>query len=191
MVRATHKVNKARIRNALSGQKELLAALKGIDDAMVDKIAPAGMRGYLRETAKGVKSEIPSQFKDARQGVGSRFVKRDKRTKLVTAKAGSKVGIKTQRLEAMAEKASAKRGKKGSRRGVGISANNIHWAIMGTKQRTRKSDGASTGQMGPLLPGIVPRGVYKIKQQALAKFRELSRKEMVRQVQKLRAKSSR
>lgn len=188
MVRATHTVNTARIRNALSGQKELLAALKGIDDAMVDKIAPAGMRGYLRETAKAIKAEIPGELKDARQGINSRFVKRDKRTKEVSAKAGSGVGIKDARKQALAEKASAKRGK---RSGVGISANNVHWAILGTGERTRKSDGQSTGVMKPLLPDIVPRGVHKSKDAALAKFRELSKKELVRQVQKRRKKARR
>ena len=175
----------SRVRQAISGERELLKALKGIDDAMVDKIAPAGMRGYLRETAKGIKSEIPGQFKSARKGIGNRFVKRDKRTKKVTAKAGSQVGIKKERRKAWGEQAKAKRG---NRSGVGISANNIHWAILGTSDRTRKTDGRNTGKMAPLLPGVVPAGVRKSKSAALAKFRELSKKELIRQARKRRKK---
>lgn len=175
----------SRVKNALSGQRELLQALEGVDDAMVDKIAPAGMRGYLRETAKAIKSEIPGKFKSARKGIGSRFVKRDKRTKQVVAKAGSQVGIKKEKRKAWGEQAKAKRGNKS---GVGISANNIHWAILGTSERTQTTTGRRTGKMAPLLPGVVPAGVRKSKPAALAKFRELSKKELVRQVKKHRQK---
>lgn len=175
------------LRQALSGDKDLLKSLRAVDDAMFNKVAPAGLRGYLRTTAAGIKSEIPGDYKEARKGVHYRFVKRDKRTRQTMAKAGSQVGIKKARRETLGEQAQAKRGK---RPGVGISVNNLHWAILGTSERQRK-DGRRTGRMDPLLPGVVSRGTYKTRQQALAKFRELSKKELVRQVAKMRTKQGR
>lgn len=175
----------SRVKQAISGERELLKALKGIDEAMIDKVAPAGMRGYLRVTAKAIKGEVPGKFKSARKGIGSRFVKKDKRTKKVVAKAGSQVAIKKQKRIAWGEQAKAKRGNKP---GVGISANNIHWAILGTSQRTQEKTGRSTGKMEPLFPNVVRTGVLKSKSAALAKFRLLSKKELVKQVEKYRQK---
>ena len=175
----------SRVKQAISGERELLKALKGIDEAMIDKVAPAGMRGYLRVTAKAIKSEIPSQFKSARKGIRSRFVKRDKRTKKVVAKAGSLVGVKKSKRKEWGEQAKAKRG---NRPGVGISANSVAWGIVGTGERTQKTTGRRTGKMEPLFPGVVQSGVNKSRSQALAKLRELSRKELKRQAQKNRRK---
>lgn len=171
----------------IEGDEALVAALNEISEEAVDKIAPAGMRGYLRVMTKGIKAEIPGHLKDARRGIGSRFVKKDKRTGKVVAKAGVAVAQKRSKRDQERAKVKAKRPRG---RGVGISAANLHWAIKGTGPRETKS-GRPTGTMRPIAPGIVPRAYRKSRGQALAKFRELTKAAMVREAAKIRKKSRR
>lgn len=176
---------RGRVESALQGDRELAKALAMISEDMVDKIAPSGMGGYLRVVAKGIKAEIPSSIKDARRGIGSRFVKKDKRSGKVVAKAGVNVAKSRSKQKAEGAKVAAKRG---NRPGVGISAANLHWVIKGTSQRTRKN-GGPTGAMPAIHPNIIPVAVGKTKSQALAKFKELTAKAMKREAAKVRKKA--
>lgn len=176
------------IELSVVGDSELQAAIQEITSGMVDKIAPAGIRGYLRVASKAIKAEIPSQYKEARKGIGWRFRKKDKwRKGRVTAKVGNRVGVTRAKQKQSGEK--TKQGRRPGR-GVGLSAANLHWAMKGTQQRTRKKSGnGPTGKMPPLFPHILASGMRKSRGEALSKFRELSRAAMVREAQKIRAKA--
>jgi hypothetical protein len=79
----------------------------------------------------------------ARRTIGKRF-------KGQLGKAGFAVGVSQNRIR----KAQAKHSKAGSA-GVGISAANIHWAVLGTKERKSTTTGASRGKMPAVLAGAI------------------------------------
>lgn len=170
----------------VSGIPELQAALRGISKDMVDKVAPAGLKGYLRVVTKAVKSEIPSNMKDARKAIGWRFKKKDRRTGKVLAKVGTGVGITSKSDRRLLLKG-LKADRKG-RGGVGISVQNIHWYIVGTKQRFTRS-GADRGVM-PANP-VVKKGFAKSRSAALMKFKDLSEKALIRAAKKRRSRKRR
>lgn len=168
------------IEMQVAGDVQLTAALRQISDEMVDKIAPAGVRGYLRVVAKGIKSEVPSNMKDLRRSIGWRFVKMDKRTRRTIAKAGPAVGVKRGKLMTSLKK-------RIGRPGVGISINNYFWYVRGTDERIQETTNRRTG--ASKAHPIVKDGFRKSRSEALSKFRELARAEMNRRAKKIRAKS--
>ena len=170
---------------AVRGDVGLIDAMNEITSGMVDKIAPAGMRGYLRVMAQGIKNEIPSDMKHARKGVGWRF-KKGRGDDKVEAKVGGQVGINQARRAALANAAKADRDD--DQPGVGISAWNIHWFMYGTKQRRHKPPrNQPTGKIDK--ENWVPVGAMKSRNQALAKFRELAGNAIEREAKKLRSKA--
>jgi hypothetical protein len=142
---------------SLTGLKELDAKLRNLANRELRKIARAGIKAGLREMAKGIRREIPAQYKDAKKaiGVNARKARVGDAKGQYQAKVGAGVGKKA--------KAPAER----SGSGVGLSAANIHWAILGTGERHTQT-GASTGAMPAILGGIVQRGVATSEAAAIA-----------------------
>lgn len=164
------------------GDRELQLALKEIADDMVDKIAPAGIRGYLRVVTKGIKAEVPPNMKDLKKAIGWRFVKFDKRSRKTIAKAGPAIGVKRGKLMSNLQE-------RANRPGVGISINNYMWYITGTKQRKQNTTNRRTGAAKP--HPIVKDGYRSSRSAAIAKFRELAKKDMDRRAKRIRAKARR
>jgi hypothetical protein len=110
----------------------------------------------LRVLQKSVKAEIPSEWKQVKPLIGVRMLKavagQDP-----AGKVGAGVGKQTKARKARAADRAAQ-GRSGAKKGVGISASNVHWPILGTGQRQTKS-GKSTGRMPPQIPDIVKNGV--------------------------------
>ena len=85
-------------------------------------------------------------------------------------KVGYGVGTRTKGKMA---KATARAGSK--RRGVGISAQNIHWVILGTGKyskktrsaREKKKTGASTGSTAPMMIGMVKAAIRSMGREAV------------------------
>ena len=174
---------------AIVGDQALINAMKEISEDMLDKIAPAGIRGYLQVVAKGIKAELPAKMKDARKSIGWGFKKFNKRTGEVHAKAGVKAGMKKAKQRQLANEAASKRRAAGKKSGVGISIQNMDWWILGTKLRSTDT-GDNRGKMKEKHP-IVRDGLSKSKSAALAKFRENVKKDMDKRVKKQKQKARR
>lgn len=125
----------------LTGDKALDRRLKSLERKAANRAARAGLWKGARLAARLIKKEVPAKQKSVRRSIGS-SVKKD-RSKVTKAKAGAAVGRARKTSIAKAKSRDA------SRSGVGISAQNIHWFIMGTDNRTQNTTGRSTGSMPP------------------------------------------
>lgn len=117
----------------VTGVKELDKQLKKLDRKTNNKVARAALSKGASVGAKAVKKEIPSLQKSARKAIGHST---KKRSGAVTVAQFGTTGKRT---------ASTKKAKSPSG-GVGISKYNIHWYLMGTKDRYHKN-GRFTGRM--------------------------------------------
>lgn len=115
----------------LTGDKELDKLLTDMQVGAVKKIMRPAIAAGLRVSAKAMKAAVPANMKSAKKAIGSRFNK-SKRTGEVMAKAGAGVGMKAAKINKMDAKNAERR--KGHS-GVGISARNIMWFILGTAER--------------------------------------------------------
>lgn len=107
-----------------------------LGEKSVNRISRNAVRRGLTVLRQAMRNAVPSSAKTTghqtlsiKQAMGQ-SLKKSYGTDTVEGKAGAAVGIKASR----AEKASAKRAGS-ARRGVGISANNVHWYILGTRLR--------------------------------------------------------
>lgn len=130
------------------GIPELDARLEGLQLAVANRVARGALAKGARLAAKKIKAEIPSGQKQLRKAIGSsaKKQKRGPNKGWVEAKAGAAVGKKAAKQKAEAEQTKAQR-KAAKKAGVGISAANIHWYIMGTAERTVKKTGQRVGRM--------------------------------------------
>ncbi len=115
----------------VTGDIELDRVLKIIQNDFVAKAMRPAMSAGLREGVKHMKAAVPAPFKDAKKALGWRFNKSRRNGELM-AKAGAGVGMKSKQIKRTID--SNFLGRAG-RPGVGISARNIMWWIMGTAQR--------------------------------------------------------
>lgn len=161
------------------GIPELDKRLEGLKLAVANRCARAGLSKGARLAAKKIKAEVPSKQKHIRKAIGS-SVKKQKagpNRGFTSAKAGAAVGRASKAVEKKA------RGGKG---GVGISAANIHWFIMGTQERTVKKTGQKAGRMppNPIVQKAMERGkgpvIEAIKQGTLESI-DRERLKLVRQ----------
>ena len=122
--------------SALAGLDALLAKLEILKTGTLKKATKAGVNAGLGVLAKSMRQAInsspasPQMKRAARLTIGKRLLAKE--GKPAVGKAGFAVGKQSKRKK---EKAKARAGDK-SRGGVGISASNIHWPTLGTKQRT-------------------------------------------------------
>ncbi|MSR60295.1 MAG: hypothetical protein EXS05_22085 [Planctomycetaceae bacterium] len=185
----------------VTGLPELDRKLKDLADKTVNKAMRAGFGAGLRVIVKGIKSEVPAQYKDAKRAIGGRIDKKGGANRdEVRARAGVGVGMKKEKID----KASAKqKGKRAKRKGVGIGARNLHWFILGTAERStgskrtgshkagavsqRKLTGKpvhSTGRMPPELAGITKGGFRKSEQTAIQTIRSKINEVIMREAAK-------
>ena len=142
-------------RRLWKGDRELLRAMQNFSKTGQVRVVAAGMRKELQEAAKIAKQAVPSQFKEARKGMGSRF----KAGKMVPPSFVGLVGNQVGKKESQQQKAGEKLRKKreaAERAGVGISMRNWHWMVLGVKNR-RTRDGHNRGMM----PGYFPNFMRK------------------------------
>jgi hypothetical protein len=155
---------------AIEGDKQLQRALKELKESAAKRAIGLGLRKAAQEGAKYVKATVPSKYKNARRGVGWRSLKRRFNRGEPGAKVGAGVGKRqktdtTQRKIAFIRKQNATRKRRSSKGGVGITANNIHWLILGAGMKKPRYTGAmkgkSTGKpvryrgrMEPQMPGV-------------------------------------
>lgn len=181
---------------SLTGVKDLDKALKELAGSKVKKIARSAISKGMRVLAKAIKQQIPPKYKSAKKAIGSRFskAKGGESKGQVQAKVGAAVGMpKFRKKKGAWEKNKQHVASKHSGSGVGISAANIHWAILGTSERktgsrTRKTRKGvlkskptgnpvrSTGRMPAILAGIVKRGIAAGESAAITSILDRLRK---------------
>jgi hypothetical protein len=146
------KLNVGRGGAALLGDKELDRKLKRLAANSSKKAITAGIRAGMAPIAKAMRAAINSTSasselkREARKTIGARFGKTRK-----IQERHAKVGFGVGKRAAAVKRAKAARQKRieGGRSGgggVGISAANIHWFVLGTDERHQES-GHPTGQI--------------------------------------------
>jgi hypothetical protein len=139
----------------MKGLDRLIATCKAMASTGGPKAMRAGLNAALTVLAKAERQAInassasPQMKRAARLTIGKRLKREGLSKSVFSGKAGFAVGKASKRKR---EKAIARAGDK-SRRGVGISASNIHWPVLGTVERN--NGGHSTGRMPASLKGLV------------------------------------
>lgn len=173
---------------AITGLHRLDSTLRHLASQGTKKAAKAGLSAALTVVVKAVRQQvnatpgITSDLKrEARRAIGKRV--RTKRLH-VTGKVGFGVGKRKSKVAA-ATKARAKRIAKGKASGgVGISAANIHWAVLGTSERRTDDTGRATGKMPPLLKGVVQRAAKVSASHAVKRMADKTAEVMQREAMK-------
>lgn len=188
----------------ITGDKALDKKLTNLKDNVAKKAMRKGIGAGLGVVVKGIKSEVPSQYKDAKRAIGGSF--RRSRGNEFSAKAGASVGVKQKTLKKREAAQKAKRDGKGKSKGsVGIGARNIHWFILGTAQRSTGSKRTgrnshkkgvaaartltgkpvhSTGRMEAIFGDIVKDGFAKSENAAIQAIRTKINEEIMREAAK-------
>lgn len=131
----------------ITGQEDLDKKLAALKIGAANKIARPALTKAARHLLKAAKAKVPPDLKNLKRALGMRVdAKGGKSKNQQRAKVGAGVG--------KSSKAEAKRSGR-NKGGVGIGGANIHWAILGTTERTQNSTGKSTGAMPPLMPGLM------------------------------------
>ena len=144
---------------SLSGRlNEMTRKLDGLVREGAIKAAVAGARAATKEIEKGIKDAIPGQYREARKAIG-RKVKRKGKTEVI-GKVGAGVGKKRK-----------KNPDRNGKPGVGLSENNIHWAILGVNDRQTEA-GHNRGRHDGFLAGIVQQGASRAEVRAAVAARE-------------------
>lgn len=194
----------------LTGDAALIRRLRDLDDKLQRKIVKQAVGKAMTVISRGIKQQIPPKWKDIKKLIGQRF-KRATRTSETQAKVGAAVGKKKggggEKIKLSSGKTlTLKKQRDKGRAGVGMGVENVHWFILGTKQRrtgTRRrgrgtraktvATGGSirrTGRMPPQVPRLVARGFRASETAARKALFEGIRDGINREVAKLHAQIS-
>lgn len=114
------------------GVKKLQKKLHGLRQSTKNKLERSAVSAGLRVTAKAIKSEVPSTWKEGRKAIGYSFSRgKGKWMGSTFAKAGVGAGIRKKTRDKRNQSKSDRSGRKG----VGIGVGNFHWFILGTAER--------------------------------------------------------
>ena len=145
----------------VGGLDQLMRNMNTLKDKTIKKATRAGINAGLTPLVKTIKHEIDNVSSDqastslkraAKKTIGKRLKKRRGK---YHGKAGFAVGKPTKRRKFTArERYQAGWGGMKILSGVGISASNIHWFVLGTASRFRRK--GATGKIKPVFHGIIP-----------------------------------
>lgn len=153
-------IDKQLMKLASSGQKRIV---RSIDGAM--------MTVFLR----GVRNAIPPKYKSAKKALGRKLNKKNKKKNITETKFGFGVGKRT----------TSKKQRDPKKGGVGISKQNIHWLILGTKGRDRwKTNKGSTGDSPAIGKDWLKKGVKAVEAEAMRKAAEVGRAKLAEEAAK-------
>ncbi len=141
----------------LKGLDKMLTVLNTTKDRTAKRVARAGVQAGLTPLAKAMRSGIngspasPALKKAARKTIG-KSLKRGRNTGGMTVgKAGFSVGKPNKKKR----QAAAARSQSGH--GVGVSASNVRWFVLGTPKRYQKTTKRYTGILKPFFEGVVKK----------------------------------
>jgi hypothetical protein len=169
---------------AVQGLADIQEKLAHLAGKGASKLLRSGVGAGMTVLAQSLRAAVnntaaPSDVKRAaRKWIGKRYAKggtsRTGKTTRAAAKVGFAVGFKKAALHAQAAKHAAS-----GEKGVGLSAANIHWFVLGTKKRTLKRGSAKgpkaghpTGSIAAFLFGSVKMATELGGPQALEAARQ-------------------
>lgn len=156
----------------LTGDKELDRKLKRLADKSQKKIVRAIDGAMMTVLLRGVRNAVPPKQKSAKKALGRKLNKKNKKKNITETKFGFGVGKRTK-----------SKTQRGSKPGVGISKENVHWLILGTKNRQR-DNGGSTGSSKPTGLGWLKQGVNAVKTEAENKAVSVARLKLAEEAKK-------
>jgi hypothetical protein len=154
----------------LVGIKDVDRKLKRMESKDARKAARAGVGASLTVYGKAIRREI-----GAEAGASQRLKRALKKTIGRKAKRGRRTGYEAKTGLGVGKRKPIAGGRaKGA--GVGVSKQNVHWFALGTKDRTQKSTGRSTGALKPI--GAVRRAIISSRSAALKALRTATLKKI-------------
>lgn len=159
----------------IDGIDEVIANVAQLEAKAQFRILRSGLRGALKVVAKRMKSDLSPKVKVARKWVGHKIKGRKK----LSAKVGFGVGRKLSDMATIVPKNRPK-----NKPGVGISAINVHWWIVGTSRRKRLNN-ASTGQMPAFQPGLAEKAAAAVQAEAFQAAVKAAKTQVDKEVKKL------
>lgn len=162
------------ISATITGEKAIDRKLKRLATSGQKRVARAALGKALTVLARGIRNAIDPSQKSAKKTVGTKN-KKNKQTGLHEAKVGLGVGKRT----------ASKKQRDSKKGGVGISKENIHWLVLGTKDRTRwKTSGAPTGGSPPVGKDWLKKGIGASKAEAFRVMQTTARAKIAQEVLK-------
>lgn len=171
------------VQPILTGVPECDAMLKAVGLKVGNRAARSVLAKGVRLAVKRIKAQVPSAQKSVRASIGG-SVKKQKR--------GSDRGVtKAKAGAAVAKKNTPPKG--GSNGGVGIGPANVHWYVLGTKERTVKSTGQRAGSMPahPIVKDAMASGGGEIVGMMKREMRPAIERETNKEARRLLKKRSR
>lgn len=159
------------ISGSITGDKKMDRKLKNLATSGQKRISRAALGKGLTVLGRGIRNAIDPKQKSAKKTVGSKN-KKNKKTGLHDAKVGLGVGKRTKSKK-----------QRGTKKGVGISKENIHWLTLGTGHRATKK-GKSTGRMPPVGIRWVKQGVKHAEPEAVRVMQQTARAKLIQEAAK-------
>lgn len=170
------------------GTQQLEANLTKLRGPTADRMTTASVRGGLKVLKKAMRSFVnqsqaqPAVKRNARRLLGTSIRQKAAKGRPAQAKAGFAVG-KPRGTKAIAA----------GLKGVGLSAANIHWFVLGTAERTIRQGkkpfprkGMKTGKIRPLLAGIPAKALRSTKTLFMYEAARAAKAVMEKEVRKAR-----
>ena len=140
----------------ISGLKDLRKTLDSLPPE-ARKSLWSGMQQGGTVILRSIRSRVPASYKSLKKALDKRFRKGSKSKPLV-AKIGAGVGKRQPKPE------------RPKGRGVGITKDNVHWALLGTLKRFTRRGRKPRGAMPPILADIVAEGFAASEEAAMQKI---------------------
>lgn len=164
--------------DTVTGDKKIDRKLKHLSTGGQVRVSRVMLAVLMKEFRRGIRNAVNAKYRDAKKTVGARHVK-SKKNDEHGAKVGFGVGKPQLQVRRLRKRSDPKRP------GLGIRASNIHWFILGTKDRFQKTTGRYTGRMPAFSKEQwLKRGFQSILSRALKLARAAGRKQVLREAQK-------
>ncbi len=176
---------------SITGARELDRKLQYLTTAGSKRAVSAGINAGLTVVTKEIRAEIGNTpviirgtdssavKRAARKSIGKKWrrggTNRMGKTTARVAKAGFAVGKKQPPAE-----------KRPGKRGVGLSARNIHWFVLGTKERHQYTTGRKTGKIRAFLEDVIHKAMATSGGQVVMAIRDKTAQVITHEARKKR-----
>lgn len=154
----------------VEGVEDLVKLLSELKNKGAARIVKASIRAGLNEVAKQMRRDVAPEAKAARPAIRQKLRGR----KIIRAKVGVHVGKKRDKFP---EPIRSKRS------GKGISGQNLHWWVAGTKQR-RTTRGQDRGRMPAQQPRLAIMAYQKSRGVTFSAMRRRAEIQVMREIAK-------
>lgn len=158
---------------SVTGSKDLDRIFKHLATSGQKKIGRSILNGMLTEISRGVRNAVPPKLQSVKRTIG-RVNKKNKRKNVHEAKVGFGVG----------KQRKSKKQRDPKKPGVGISKQNVHWLILGTKERRQKTTYHPTGKLKKA-PDWLKQGYQAAESSAFSKAQEIGRKKVLEEIRRI------